>query len=587
MRDIKTLKTMLVHLMVILNRKQRYQVIGMMFVILIGSFFELLGVSAMLPFIQALLTPEELMKKRYISFFAQLFGISEPSSILLMVGVGIILIYIIKNSYLAVSSYLQVFFSNNIRRDISLLMLRSYMDRPYSFFVDNGSGVLLRGCREDTLGVRDVVSNLFKGAAEGFVVTVVAIYLFTVDPLLATGVLATGLTCMVIIVFGIKKMLTRLSLVYRKASGDLAMFITQVNDGIKDIMVFNRRKMFIDAYDAAYERANTSEIKSEFAGLMPERIIEAGCISGIIIMVLIRLKMGVDPTDFVPKMGVFAMGAFRLLPSISRLAGYVSMLIYSRPMLEATYENITAARQYRSEVNDAADPRLDNGNITFEDRLEIRDLDWKYPEGKAKVLDGLNLKIEKGEAIGIIGESGAGKSTLADIMLRLYKPQNGGIYMDGIDISTIPATWSRVMAYVPQSVFLMDDTVRANIVFGSSDTKDDAVWEVLEKASLADFVRGLPDGLNTIVGEHGVKFSGGQRQRIAIARALFVNPQIMILDEATSALDNETEEAVMEAIDSLAGTVTLIIIAHRVTTLKNCNRIYKIENGKAVEQQKL
>lgn len=583
MGDIKTLNRMIRHLMAILDSSQRKSMFGMFFVVLIGSLFELLGVSAMLPFIQALLTPDEMLSKPYIGFFAGILGITSPQSILIMIGIGIVLIYLIKNIYLAFSTYLQVSYSNNTKRQLAVLVLRSYLSRPYSFFVENGSGVILRGVDKDIDGVYRVISNLFKIAAEGFVVVAVSIYLFMIDPFLATGVFAVGMLCLAVIVLGVKKKLTALSYRFRDAAAGLARYISQVNAGIKDIMVFDRRNLFLEGYDRSYEQSNEAATKSEFVGLLPERIIEGFCVSGIIIIVLIRLHMGAEAREFVPKLAVFAMGAFRLLPSISRLAGYFSILIYARPMLEATYEDITAAREYLGELQESVSADIDNDSLAFDSVLEIRDLGWQYPQGKNKVLDGVTLVVKKGEAIGVVGESGSGKSTLADLLLRLYKPQSGGIYMDGIDISSIPHAWSRIMSYVPQSVFLMDDTIRANVVFGTEDYDEIDVWEALRKASLEAFVRELPEGLDTIVGERGVKFSGGQRQRIAIARALFIKPQIMILDEATSALDNETEEAVMEAIDSLAGSMTLIIIAHRVTTLKNCDRIYKITGGRALE----
>ena len=572
--------------MTILNRRQRFQFIGMMIVILIGSVFELLGVSVMLPFIQALLDPNELMSKPYISFFSNLLGLSDGHSLVIMVGIGIVVIYLIKNTYLAFSSYLQVSYSNNTKRQLSVLVLESFVDRPYSFFVENGSGAILRGVNNDVMGVYHVLSNLFKIAAEGFVVVAVAIYLCLVDPMLAVGIVVVSLACMLAIIFGIKRILTKLSHLYRAAAAELNKQIVQISGGIKDITVFNKKRFFIDNYDRAYESANIADTKSTFFGLLPERIIEASCVSGIILIVLIRIHTGVDAAEFVPKMAVFAMGAFRLLPSISRLTGYVSMLIYSRPMLEATYENYISARDYISDEQEIANTDLDKDGRLFESELCIRGIEWKYPKGDSKILDNLSIVIKKGEAVGIIGESGTGKSTLADILLRLYKPQAGGIYMDGIDISTIPNTWSRVVSYVPQNVFLMDDTIRGNVMFGTEEADDERVWETLKRASLDEFVKGLPEGLDTIVGERGVKFSGGQRQRIAIARALFINPQILILDEATSALDNETEEAVMEAIDSLVGSVTLIIIAHRVTTLRNCDKIYEITNGRAVERDK-
>ena len=306
---------------------------------------------------------------------------------------------------------------------------------------------------------------------------------------------------------------------------------------------------------------------------------------------MFRIGMGTNVEEFVPKLAIFAVGAFRLLPSISRSIGHINNIIFYRKFVEATYDNVSAARAYKKDTDERAFDLqkgldLTDTNIDFTSELSIRNVVWKYKEGKDKVLNGVSLTIKKGEAIGIIGESGSGKSTLADIVLRLYHPQEGEIVMDGINIDAIPDAWSGIIGYVPQTVFLVDDTIRENIVFGAEEQNDDKVWDVLKKASMDKFVRELPKGIDTVVGERGIRFSGGQRQRIAIARALYANPQIMVLDEATSALDNETEEAVMDAIETLAGTMTLIIIAHRVTTLKSCNRIYEIVDGEAIERDK-
>ncbi|MCR5302912.1 MAG: ABC transporter ATP-binding protein/permease [Lachnospiraceae bacterium] len=586
MKDLNTIRQMFSHLFVILNKKQRIKMFGMMIIILIGSLFELLGVAVMLPFMEALLTPEDLMEKKYIRFFMDLFHIYQPHMVLIMVGVGIVLIYLVKNLYLALSSLLQIRYSWNTRRELAVLMLRSFMNRPYSFFVDNGSGVIMRGVTNDTEGVYLVLSNLFKFASEGFVIASVAIYLFLVDPFLAGGVLGIGFLCMLVIVFGVRKMLTKMAKRYRSGFAQLNKWLVQINTGIKDIMAYNRRDIFLSRYDEAYEKTNSAITRSDFASIIPERIIETSCISGIIILVLLRISSGANAAEFVPKMSVFAMGAFRLLPSISRVTGYISIFIFNRASVEAAYENIVQARTDLAKLEKETASEIDDGTLKFNDRIEIRDLVWKYSEGKSNVLDGFDLTIHKGEAIGIIGESGSGKSTFADLMLRLYKPLKGTICMDGTDINTIPKTWTKVLAYVPQTVFMLDDTIRGNVAFGDETGNDDLIWDALKRASLADFIRSLPEGLDTIVGERGVKFSGGQRQRLAIARALYNDPQILILDEATSALDNETEEAVMEAIDSLSGSVTLIIIAHRVTTLKNCDKIYEISAGKAKERNK-
>ncbi|MCR5590953.1 MAG: ABC transporter ATP-binding protein/permease [Lachnospiraceae bacterium] len=575
----------------ILTKKQKLLMAGMFVVIFVGSMFELLGVSAMQPFIQSILTPEELMKKPYINFFCSLFGVSEPHSVIVLVGIGIVVIYITKNAYLALSSYLQTSYSNKTQEEFSVLMMHSYMARPYSFFVENGSDVMLQGVNADSSGVYMVMTKGFSLLSEFLVVVSITSYLVSVDWMLAIGVLAVGAVCLIVVVLGFKRKISKLSTTSRKAGRYKYKWLMQISGGIKDIMVYGRQKFFLKGYEDAYDMSCRAAIYYAWIGGLPERIIEAFCISGIIITVLVRLKMGVDVNVFIPSMGAFAMGAFRLLPSIARTAGYINDFVYYRQYVDATYENISAARAFEKEQEELAKnstgaDSVSEDSVSFEDSIKACDIGWKYPEGAGKVLDDLNITINKGEAVGIIGESGSGKSTLADILLRLYHPQSGEILMDGVNIDAIPKAWSQMIGYVPQSVFLVDDTIRENVVFGAGEADDEKVWEALGKASLDTFVKGLPNGLDTMVGERGVKFSGGQRQRVAIARALYAKPQIMILDEATSALDNETEEAVMEAIDSLAGTMTLIIIAHRVTTLKSCDKIYEITGGKAVLRNK-
>ena len=224
--------------------------------------------------------------------------------------------------------------------------------------------------------------------------------------------------------------------------------------------------------------------------------------------------------------------------------------------------------------------------IEFQEVVSVENIVWQY-EGQTKpVLTDVSLCIHKGESVALIGASGSGKTTLSDILLGLLAPEKGSIYMDGIDIYTIPKIWARIVGYVPQSVFLIDDTIRNNVAFGLRDVDDSDIWKALEQAQLKAFVETLPAGLDTIVGDRGIKFSGGQRQRVAIARALFNKPEILILDEATAALDNETEKAVMESIDALQGQITMVIVAHRLTTIRNCDSIYEVKEGKAIRRDK-
>lgn len=265
------------------------------------------------------------------------------------------------------------------------------------------------------------------------------------------------------------------------------------------------------------------------------------------------------------------------------------MLVYYVPMLDNVYQVITEANKYEKEQKKYQriyGIKESQRECEFTDKVSIQNVSWKYNENKENILTELNLEIQKGESIALIGASGAGKTTLADIVLGLLPPQSGRVCVDGRDIYSMPEQWAQIIGYVPQNVFLMDDTVRNNVAFGLKDIDDDLIWIALEEAQIKDFVEKLPKGLDTFVGERGVKFSGGQRQRIAIARALYNSPQILVLDEATSALDNDTENAVMEAVDALQGKMTLIIVAHRLTTIRNCDKIYEVKNGVAVLREK-
>ncbi len=590
MKDIKALRKLIHQIHYILSKKERLQIVGMFFVIWIGSLFELMGVSIVLPFIQAILDPEELMTNSYILPICSFFQIHNASSMIMLIGCGMVILYIVKNVYLAFSAYLQAVFSNNIQKNLSVLMLSSYMNRPYSFFVNHGSDIIMRGVNVDTGGVYFVIQDGFKLLAELLTIIAISVYLILTDWMLALGVLAVGLMCLTFIFYGMKKEISRLSSISRIANAKRYKWELQVTGGIKDILVYGRQKYFAAGYEKAYKESNKASIRYTAIGALPERIIEAFCISGIIITVLLRLQMGNVADSFIPKIAVFAMGAFRLLPSISRSSGYINTFVFYREHVEATYENIIAAKELEKERKDSSIKTVPSNNLidecTFKNVIQIQRIQWQYSENRDMVLDNFSMDIKKGEAIGIIGASGSGKSTFADIILRLYHPQKGSILMDETNIEMIPEVWSNLIGYVPQSIFLLDGTIRDNVVFGARDENDEKVWSSLKKTSLDRFISGLPDGLDTMVGERGVKFSGGQRQRIAIARALYNEPQILILDEATSALDNETEEAVMEAIDALAGAMTLIIIAHRVTTLKNCDRIYEIVDGKAIERDK-
>ena len=586
MKDLKTVGRLYRYFQYIMSNKQRRQAVAVLLLILAGSFLELLGVSVILPFIQAFIEPQKLTEKWYVKIIDTVFQIKDQETLLIFLGICIALVYIIKNAFLSFVAYVRSRYSSGLQKSLTVEMLSSYMERPYSFFVESDIGVLLNGVNLDVTGVHSFILTFFVFVSEITTVILIFIYLISIDRFLAFGIMILAALCAAMLTFMVKKKISSLTIAMRGANKKRNRFVVQIVNNIKDIIVFDKRELFIGQYEEECRIFSEAQAKSDFINTLPERIIEAFCISGIFIFIIIRIKMGTSSAEFISSMSVFAMGAFRMLPLVSRVSKYIQVFIRTRPMVEDTYANIKNAREHREKVR----LMTSNENLTeakFKKEIRVKDIDWKYEKGKTKVLEGLSLDIHKGEMIGIIGESGSGKSTLGDILLALYTPQAGGIYMDGIDIREIPRFWRRTISYVPQMLLLFNATIRFNISFSDDPAEDEEIWRLLKEVSMDAFVRTLPKGIDTNVGDRGIKLSGGQRQRIAIARALYSKPEILILDEATSALDTETEAAVVESINMLSKKMTLITIAHRLTTLKNCDKVFKIENGKAVEVDKM
>ena len=311
---------------------------------------------------------------------------------------------------------------------------------------------------------------------------------------------------------------------------------------------------------------------------------ETVCICGLLLFMSTRIYLGADMASFVPVMSVFAIAAVRMLPSFNRISGCIGAITFNKASVDAVYNDLKEIEGLRVQFEEDS---KDSVEVTLNDVLSIQNVTFAYPSKPDKViLNNVSIKIPKNSSVAFIGPSGAGKTTLADVILGVLKPQEGRVFCDDMDVYEHLHSWHKIVGYIPQSIFLIDDTVRANVAFGidEKEINDEKVWEALEEAQLADFVREQKDGLYSRVGDRGVKLSGGQRQRIGIARALYSNPQILVLDEATSALDTDTETAVMEAIDSLAGSKTMIIIAHRLTTIKNCDVVFEVRNGSVFEK---
>ncbi len=589
MSGIRSVKRIIKEIKYILTSKQRKSVVWVSFSMFICSCLELLGVTVFLPFLTTLIGEEESTEKKwYIKWIYSVFPDITDLQILFVFAIGIILIYVIKNLLGIYCGYLQSKFSSAFQKEASVKMISSYLKRPYEFFVNTNSNIIFRGIQNDTASVFQVIVNMMQIAAEAVMIVLIGLFLFVTDWFISVCALGLALVCFLSIVLGFKNKVKRIGQEYRDIQYIQGESMHQAINGIKEIMVLDRKEFFINKYESDAEAMSRVNTKKGVIEACPDRIIEGICISGLMIIICFRIMIGADMAEFLPVMGTFAMGAFKILPSFSKISSRVNNIVYFQEGLHNCYEQMKEARELeKQEQKDTekvearlkeTDEKLTMDDIRFKEVVTVNNITWKYENSEDNILDNLSIEIHKGDSVAFIGSSGAGKSTLADIIMGLFKPQKGTVEMDGIDVFSMPHNWAKIIGYVPQSVYLIDDTVSANVAFGIEEDEIDMdkVWKALEQAQLADFVRSLPNGINTIVGERGVKFSGGQRQRIAIARALYTDPDIIVFDEATSALDTETEAAVMDSIEALQGIKTLIIIAHRLTTIRNCDKVYEI-----------
>ena len=600
MKNFKALFSIIKKVLAILSPKQKRGSVLVFFCIIICSLLDLLGVSAIYPLLEVMMDESALKSEWYSAWIYNIWPDISFGNVILLLGLAIIIIYLAKNAMAILCYYQQYTFAAKFKRELSTLMLSSYMKRPYEYFVNTNSAVMLRGILNDTDSTYVILCNMFQLVADSITVVFIAVYLAATDWFIAVWALGLMVVCFIGVTFSFKPVMKRSGRKYREAIGGQNKASYQAINGAKEVMVMDRRELFVDSFETAARNVESTSWIKDLVAVTPDRILEGVCIGGFIGVVCIRVAINPNATTMIPVLGSFAIGAFKILPSVAKIANKLNSIVFNNPGLDECYSNIMEARRLEAELKKNEEEALGkNSNksdvedikeadIEFTSDIAIKNITWRYKNSEDDVLKNLNLNIKKGESIAFIGSSGSGKTTLSDIILGLLKPQEGQVEMDGIDIYSIPHQWAKIIGYVPQSVFLIDDTIRANVAFGMPRefTSDEKVWKALEQAQLDSFVRDLPDGLDTIVGERGVKFSGGQRQRIAIARALYEDPDILVLDEATAALDNDTETAVMEAIDALQGSKTLIIVAHRLTTIRNCDKIYEIGGGVATLRDK-
>lgn len=583
--NIKTFFIMFKQLMEILEKKQRLQCILLLAGVFVCAMLETLGVSAVIPFVLVMFNPESLLENKYGAIVADMFQVSTYKQLLFLTAFLVVLVYFTKNSVLLIFQYFQGKFHNEIEKCLMTKQYKMFMLRPYSYYLNVNSSEVLRGLSSDITQVTVTMDAFISLASESITVIMIGLFIVIMDPLMAFGLIGTAILIAFVFVFLFKRKTSEIGKKCREIFSKRYKIALESVGGYKEISINQKKDYFINEYNEVNEEACKLNTSYLLIMKIPSRAIETIFITCLLFLACCRIQMYEDNAQFITLISAMGVAAIRILPSISNISASINGLVYNRIGLNSAYENIMQVKEEAQKQHDIMLSRKKQINsIVFQDNISLNNVSFRYEKSDVDILKDVNLKIYKNESVGFIGESGAGKSTLLDVLLGLHRPQEGKVLMDNYDIEDIPFDWAENVGYVPQTVFLLDNTIRRNIAFGipDEDIDDNKIWECLEKAQLDIFVRELPNGLDTTVGDRGVRFSGGQRQRVAIARALYHDPQILVLDEATSALDNETEQEVMRAIDGFKGELTIIIVAHRLSTIENCNKVYVVGNGNVI-----
>lgn len=558
----------------IYNKRQKILFCFLFVAIVISGCLELFGISLVAPFINIVLNPDIIQTNKILKYLYDILNINSPHIFLIYLAIFLILTYIFKNLYLAVVYYFQFKIFYNTQKEISLHLITFYLNQPYAYHLNINSSTLVRTITRDTLNCSHFLINLFSLISELIVLTLIVIFLFFINKIMTISLIIFFLISFLFIFRKLKAKLKQIGLKNQQNESLMIKGIQQALGAIKDIKCLQKESFFIDRYYESSTNFASAQKQFNFLQSIPRLFIESFVVILILLIIIFLLNSGINATNIITQIAVFAMAAFRLMPSLNRMQIAITCLIFYRPSINVVYNDLNLTKTIEETTEEGKEINISKG-------IKIQNLSYRYPNTKKDVLKNISFDITEGQSIGFVGKTGSGKTTLIDIILSLLKPTEGKITVDDINIHNNKKSWSKIIGYVPQFIYLTDDTIKNNIIFYSDKNTDEQLLkQVIEQAQLKDFIDSLPDKENTIVGERGIRLSGGQRQRIGIARALYNKPQLLILDEATSALDNETESAVMQAIEHLYGKLTMIIVAHRLTTIEKCDHIYKIQDSK-------
>ena len=559
-----------------LNEKKKKQTLLLFFMLLIGMVFEVLGIGLLLPIITTIVSPEKIMGYKIIKELNLFLDIKSEVEFVKFSLLFLIVIYFIKSIFLLYLSYFQNKFISKLTVDTSDFLFKNYLNKSFIFHLNKNSSELIKNFQVEITGYRNYLVSFLQLLTESVLAVSVIFTLLYIE--FKGTILVMLFFVLLSFVFHqfAKKKSEKWGRLRAINDTDISKVIIEGLSGIKEILILGRKSFFLKKLIDLNKIKEDLNIKSMTIRQVPRFYLELLSVISLVVFIYLLLLNNQELDSIMITLGVFVGATFRLLPSINRILSSLQNIKYYKSSLDIISFELEGAEK------EIKNKELDANIIYFNKSLELKDISFCYEENKP-ILDKINLKIDKGDLVGVIGQSGAGKTTLINIIVGLLLQNSGKIFLDDKQLSKANINlWRNKIGYVPQDVYLTDDTIINNIAFGIENNKINPknINKAIEQAQLESFIDQLPKGKNTIVGERGVQISGGQRQRIGIARALYNDPEILLLDEATSALDVETESQFMEAILNLKGNKTVLIITHRLSTIENCDKIFKIEKGK-------
>ena len=558
----------------ILTQKERRNLIWIFSLMLFGTLLETFSLGLVVPVV-GLLTKSDYLKSH--PRFNELLNYPSQTQFVVGAMLLLVLVYVVKSIFLIGSLWVQYGYSTAVTKRLGRTLFENYLKQPFTFHLQRNSATLIRNSQNSASVMSGTIDPILSIAADALVTTGMMMLLLVIEP---KGTIITILV-FALSSLALRRFSSRRIRLWGEAQnfhkGKIIQHLQQGFGGVKDVKILGRENYFVNQYSDHLDGNANVLRRFSLAQAIPRFGLEILMMIGLTSLVSTMVLSGKELTGILPVLGLFGAAAFRLLPAVNRSILSAQTINLNRPLVDGVAADLDLLISKAS---------TNNVHSHLASSISVQDLSFSYEMTSTQALSGVSIGISRGEAVGLVGPSGSGKSTLVDILLGLLEPTSGRVLVDGNDIHDNLRGWQDQIGYVPQSIFLTDDTLRRNVAFGlpKDQIDDNAMKSAIRSAQLEDFVASLPDGLDTIVGERGVRLSGGQRQRIGIARALYNNPDVLVLDEATSSLDTETEHGVMQAVQALQGEKTVIIVAHRLSTVEYCDRLYRLENARIVDE---